>query len=212
MFWRIKNKIDDYRFNRRMAKQRKKKGYASCDVWGMNYWLGETFSKMVRELAGMKHGYPAQLSFEEVDNFPIDWIEEESKKLEKIREKDDYEYDLFDGYDRWYLILSRIAYCLEQTNDEITEIENEYNEEYNRQVWGDDSDVKSFKQWWNKHHVVEKYDKNGKPKLYRLVTEEPEPELKEKFWKREEEIAQWREDRKNEAFDLLKKYFWALWD
>ena len=44
------------------------------------------------------------------------------------------------------------------------------------------------------------------------MTNEPDPELKRKFWDREQEIADYRESMKNEAFDLLKKYFYSLWD
>ena len=215
MFHRVSIKIREFKFKKRMAKQRFKKGYADCDCWGMHYWFAETFSKMIINLRDMKHGAPQQ-KFEEFDNLPLDWLIPELEKLEKIREKEDMEYDIYDIFDRWYIILTRIAYCLECTDDSTFEIENEFSEEYNKQVWGDDSDLTdktwSFDKWWNKHHVVEKYDEKGKPKLYRLVTNEPDPELKEKFWNREEEIEKFREERKNEAFDLIKKYFYNLWD
>ena len=37
-------------------------------------------------------------------------------------------------------------------------------------------------------------------------------ELEEKYRQRSEEIAKYRDEMKNEAFDLLKKYFYHLWD
>ena len=73
-------------------------------------------------------------------------------------------------------------------------------------------DKKSFKEWWNAHHEVVEYDEKGKPKLWRLITNEPDEELEKKYKKRNEEIAKYRDEMKDEAFDLLKKYFYHLWD
>ena len=213
-------KFKDYKFNKKMSKQRYKKGFADCDCWDMHYWFTSTFPKMIRTLRDMKHGAP-EYDFEEFDNFPLLWVAEESKENKKKKRKKHYEEEINvfgkdKCFDRWWFVLSRIAYCLEQADEETTIIENEYAEEYNRQIWGDDSDIEgkhwTFEKWWNKHHVVEEYDEKGKPKLYRLVTNDPDPELKEKFWNREQEIADYRESMKDEAFDLIKKYFWSLWD
>ena len=214
---RLKWRFKDLFFEIRMSNQRRKKGYADCDCWGMNYWFSSTFAKMIRELRDMKHGHP-ELPFEEVDNFPVDWVEEMSKDIIKVDEKKGFEeedFDIFDGFYRWQLILTRIAWCLEQASDEVTDLENEYEEEYNRQVWGDTFDdvgKNSFNNWWEDHMEVVSVDKKGKPKLYRLKTNEPDENIKEKYWKKEEENNKYREDMKNEAFDLLKKYFYNLWD
>ena len=215
-FYIIKRKISDWRFEKRMAKQRNKRGFSDSDCWGMCYWFGDTFPKMIRNLRDMKHGAP-ELEFEEVDNFPLQWVEEESKELLKQKQKKGYEIeiDLWGKdkiFDRWWFVLSRIAYCLEQANDEVTEIKNEYEEEYHKQVFGDDSDKKSFKEWWNAHHEIVEYDEKGKPKLWRLITNEPDEELEKKYKKRNEEIEKYRNEMKDEAFDLLKKYFYHLWD
>ena len=214
MLRKIKYKIQDLTFNHRMNKARKKNGFAPCDCWNMHYWFGDTFVKMIRHLRDNMHGYP-QLEFEEIEQFPIDWIIQEGQRISKSNEKKDFDsFDLYNPNDRWNLILSRIAYCFEQSSDEITEIPNEYYEEFNKQVWGDTSEDSklSFKQWWNKYFVVEKYDKKGKPMSYRLVTNEPEKDLKKKYFDREAEIEEYRESMKDEAFDLLKRYFYCLWD
>ena len=224
----LQHKISDYRFEKRMAKQRKKRKFSDSDCWGMCYWFGDTFPKMIRHLRNMKNGAP-QLEFEEFDNFPLQWVAEESKCIMELKRKKwesmDKEYrkeypfeeelDLWGKekfFDRWLFVLSRIAYCLEQASDEITEIENEYEEEYHKQVFGDDSDKKSFKEWWNAHHEIVEYDEKGKPKLWRLITNEPDEELEKKYKKRNEEIEKYRNEMKDEAFDLLKKYFYHLWD
>lgn len=211
-------KLEEFNFNRRMAKQRKKKGYSDCDCWNMFGWFQETFPKMIRDLRDMKHGAP-ELEFEEVDNFPIKWIEEQSKILLKQKKEKDYgeEIDLFGKnkiFDRWWFILSRIAYCLEESDENSTTEINEYYEEYNRQVWGDEKELEklSVKEFMNKFWKVEKADKNGKPLMYSLKTNKPDSELDKKYWEREKEICKYREKMKDEAFDLIKKYFYNLWD
>lgn len=227
MFYILKRKISDWRFEKRMARQRYKKGFSDSDCWGMDYWFGSTFPKMIRTLRDMKHGAPEK-DFEEVEQFPLLWVAEECNNLMEIKRKfwerqskkykkeNPFEEEIVlwgkdNIFDRWLLILSRIAYCLEQADDEVTEIENEYQKEYDRQLWGDD-DSKNFKEWWNAHHKVVKYDKNGKPKLWQLITNKPDQEIEKKYKERESEIYQYREDMKNEAFDLLKKYFYDLRD
>lgn len=208
----------DKRFERRMARQRKKKGYSDCDCWNMFNWFQETFPKMVRNLRDMKHGAP-ELAFEEVDNFPLQWVAEQSQILLEQKKKKEYEeeIDLWGKeriFDRWWLILSRIAYCLEESSEDQTTEQNEFQKEYNRQVWGDEEELNklSFKEYWNKFWKVEKVDEKGKPLTYRLETNEPDPELQKKYYNRETEIAKYREEMKNEAFTLLSKYFFNLWD
>ena len=214
MFRRLMWKIKDKRFDKRMAKQRYKRGFSDNDCWGMYYWFSDTLPKMIINLRNMKHGAP-ELPFEEVDKFSKEWVEEKSKEINELKIKEGYDpFDITDSFDRWQLVLTRIAWCLEQASDEIVEIDNEYQEEYNKQVWGDsffDTKIK-FKDWWAAHTEVAEVDKKGKPKSYLLKTNEANKELKEKYWKREEEIANYRNQCKDEAFDLLKKYFYNLWD
>ena len=240
---RIFYKLRDWKFERRMAKQRQKRGYSNCDCWSLRDWFQTTFPQMILTLRDMKHGAP-EFEFEEFENLPLAWVTDVSQELIRQKQENGYEDDVnFWGdekyFDRWWIILTRIAYCLILSSEECEEIKlldiiseknkktvvknpcatrtlecvkNEFYSEYNEAVWGKDDSVKNFKKWWGKHFVVEEYDEKGKPLSYRLVTNDPEPELKEKYWNREKEIAEYRDSLKNEAFDLLKKYFYNLWD
>lgn len=217
-FRRLRFLWSDKRFEKRMAKQRKKRGYADCDCWNMFNWFQETFPQMIRNLRDMKHGAP-ELEFEEVENFPLDWVSKQSEILLKQKKDKGYEeeIDLWGKekiFDRWWLILSRIAYCLEESNEDQTTEQNEFQKEYNRQVWGDEEELEqlSFKEYWNRFWKVDKVDKKGKPLTYRLETNEPDKELQKKYYDREMEIYNYREQMKNEAFMLLNKYFFNLWD
>jgi hypothetical protein len=209
-------KFRDWRFEKRKKKQRKKRGFADSDCWEMRSYFSTIVPEMFRELAKMKNGAP-QLEFEEFTTFPKDWIEENSKiLLAQKKEKGREEKIDVDGeekfFDRWWFVLMRIAFCLEEADVDKDDIINEYEEEYHKQVFGERDDKLSFKKWWDKNFEVVETDKKGKPKLYRLKTNEPDKDLEEKFWEREKEIEHYREERKNEAFDLIKKYFYCLWD
>lgn len=48
-------KLKDKLLERRMARQRYKRGYSDSDCWGMCYWLTDTFPKMIYTLRDMKH-------------------------------------------------------------------------------------------------------------------------------------------------------------
>lgn len=205
MFRRLKNKISDYRFEKRMAKQRYKRGYSDSDCWGMNYWLCETFPKMIINLRDMKHSAP-ELEFEEYYTLPENWKNKYKNQYEERCQKDNLLYEEDSIFEKWYVILSRIAYCLEQANESL-EIYNKYKQDYHKAMWGTDLEEKhrTFKEIWNNY--FEKV--NGG---YILKTKQIDPELEKNYFSEEDKINKYKEDMKNEAMDLLKKYFYNLWD
>lgn len=177
MLCKVKEKFFDFE----MRCQRFRKGYADVDVWSMNDWFQEILPRMIIELRDMKQGAPEE-KFEEVDNFPLLWVSEQCEILLKQKKKKGYEKEinLYNGrdkiFDRWWLILSRIAYCLQESGDnQTTEIN-----EYDKLIW--EEKIK------------------------------PDSELRKKWYNRELEISNYRNKMKDEAFRLLKKYFWNLWD
>lgn len=150
---------------------------------------------------------------------PLDWLnkyaQEFTDKIEKESLKGpDYDYTdtiCFWGgtisdrcFCRWWIILTRIAWCLEQASED-TKIYNEYAEEFNKQSWKDINSLSDILE-------VETYTDNREPSLYSLKDNNVDPELKKKYFNKEAEISKYRDDCKNEAFDLIKKYFWNLWD
>ena len=56
------------------------------------------------------------------------------------------------------------------------------------------------------------YNDRGEAIYYKLKTNEPDEELKRLYYDRVKEIEQYRCDCKDEAMDLIKKYFYCLWD
>ena len=171
-------KIKDFMFNRKMKKQRYKRGFADEDCWNLDCWMTETLPKMILHLRDMKNNYP-DLPFEEYYTLPPEWKEIELKKYNKKQKEDGYSENENSSFTKWYIILTRIAYCLEEA-DKFKEMYNSYEKEFHRYFWS--IDVKCSK------------------------------ELRDKYYQEEERNWKYKEDMKNEAMDLIKKYFYDLWD
>ena len=192
----IKEKL----FNRKMAKQRYKRGFSDSDCWSMTYWFTETFPQMVLNLRDMKNGAP-EADFPEYDTLPKDWKSQELSKYKDLCEQGDHEYDENSIFTKWYILLTRIAYCLTEAG-ENNKIINEYEDDYRRALWGDeDSDDDFFTKYFVKQDIG-----------YILKPNPVDETLQKKYYDREMEIAQYKREMKDEAFDLIKEYFYDLWD
>ena len=196
--------------------QRIVRKYSDDMCYSVNYTLLDILPKMIETMRKYKNSYP-EFEFEEVDNFPHDWIKQQLKDLEIEYKQKDYELpNIKDPFTRWQLILKRISYCLIQANEDETKIENKQDEEYSNNLWGIEDPSKennlSTSEWFKKHTEPVKFDENGKPKLYAFKFNEVDKELKKKWLERDNEIIKYRDEMKTEAFNLINKYFWTLWD
>lgn len=210
---RLYNYLKDWFYERKYRRQRAKNKYSIDMCFNLNYSLLEILPKMIEELREMKHGYPMDMKFEEVDLYSIEFKADCIRELEDEFKKEGYDKpNLDDDFTRWQIILMRMIYCLQQADENQTEIENKYYEEFHRQSWPDTSNTKKFKDFWNTITEPIKFDKKGKPKLYKLKQNEVDKTLKENYFNRESEINKYRDDMKTEAFNLINKYFWCLWD
>lgn len=211
---RLYNYLKDWFYERKYRRQRAKNKYSIDMCFSIDYTLLEILPKMLEEMRKMKHGYPQMEDhFPEVDLFSLDFKVDCLRKLEEeFKEADFDKPDLDDDFTRWQIILMRMIYCLQQADENQTEIENKYYEEFHRQSWPDTSNTKKFKDFWNTITEPVKFDKKGKPKLYKFKQNEVDPELKENYFKEVEKINKYKDDMKTEAFNLINKYFWCLWD
>lgn len=205
---RLCEKIKDYFYERKMKKQRVKRKYSDDMCWDLQYTLLDILPKMIETLRKGKYSYPEK-EFEEVDTFPYTWVKDTLKELEKDFTDKDYEKpDINNTFTRWHLILKRISYCLIQADETQTDIKNEYEDEYNKQRWSNIKDENNFDEYF----IPVEYDKDNKPKLYKFNTHKVDEELSKKWLDTEKEIWKYRDNMKTEAFNLINKYFWTLWD
>lgn len=196
-------KIKDLRFERRMKKQRYKRGFSDSDCWGLDYWICETLPKMILRLRDMKHGYPCGLEFKEYDNFPKEWKLQELDKCKQVFEKEDWEFSFEDPMVKWYITLTRIAFCLQQADKDL-ELPNEYREQFFNELFRD-MEKDTISEWFK--HLWKKVDKG-----YVYNPPEVNKDLEKNYYKVEEENDLYKVKCKNEAMDLLKEYFYCLWD
>lgn len=179
-------------------KQRYKKGFANCDCWGLSYWLTTTFPQMILTLRDMKNGAP-ELSFEEYDTLPEYWKNVELQKLKKLEEQQGYTYNPNSIFTKWYILLTRMAYCLKEANED-KEMYNPYKQEYNEQLKKEFNSI-----------TPKEYEYKYKYK-YKFKHKHINKELEQKYWDKEYENESYKNKMKDEALDLIKKYFYNLWD
>ena len=206
-------KFKNWKFERKMKKQRYKQGYSDSDCWNLHYWMTDILPKMIYNLRDMKQGAPEE-EFEEFENLPLEWVNEFALKFTKQIEEnskkgEDYDYTdticFWSGtvkdrcFCRWWIILSRIAWCLEQASSDL-EVYNEYKEEFNKQ----------FSE--NFFDSIEISSENKNLKTYTIKESKIDEKLKENYYDREKEIWKQKEAYKDEALNLIKKYFYNLWD
>lgn len=91
--------------------------------------------------------------------------------------------------EEWTAILNKIAFLFKEIDENTCSMKNEYADKFFEMLT---QSSKTDKKWCS------------------LIT--TADELRENYYKREQEIFEYKDKCKDEAFDLLKKYFWHLWD
>ena len=130
MFKRNKNKNkekEELTFEQRMTQQRIIRGFSDEDCWELTNWLTTIFPQMILNLRDMKNSCP-EMKFEEFDKLPEDWKQIELNKFKKLQEKQGYEYIEDDIFTKWYILLTRMSYCLTEANEDKY-IHNPYTQE-----------------------------------------------------------------------------------
>ena len=188
IYFKLKDKKDK-EFEEKMKKQRYERGYADSDVWNINYWFIRTLKPMLKQLRDTHMGSPACLDIE--DDNPDDC------------------------HQKWNEILDRMIFLLQEMDEDTCSFKNVY----------EDDVMKSYDDFWGKYGTFgdglkteEELAKEKEQGNSRMLFPSDEPgrddvkELFEKYYDIEKEIFDYREECKNEFFELFSKYFWALWD
>lgn len=108
-----------------------------------------------------------------------------------------------------------MIFLLQEMDEDTCSYKNTYEDEV----------MKSYDEFWNKYGTFgdglkteEEIAKEKEQGNYRMLFPSDEPErediknLFKKYYEEDRKINEYREKCKNEFFDLLSKYFWALWD
>lgn len=179
-----KDKVKNVKRFFKYSFQRITKGYCDKDVWEMYPHLQAIIPAMLSELRENHMGYPV------------------------INEKDTPE----EGDERWNKILDRMAFCFRESCDDTCSRINPYKEEHSEALM---KFTKKYGIFGEKLQTKEERerDKRGEGKKMHFMDELPEyKDISKKYHDYEIKLAKYREQKKNEAFNLLKKYFFGLFD
>lgn len=191
---RIKHLKEDEAFEEKCRAQRAKRGYADADTWAIDNWFIRTMAPMLKQLRKVHCGYPTCF---------ITDINDSAKTEEEDNEK-------------WNQVLDRMIFLLNEMDEDKCTMKNPYKREFYRIS----SDFR------RKYGLFG--EKAKTPEM--LVEEENEPgvhmctaadfpdiyptarQVREHFFDSERKIDEYRDQCKNDFFDLFSKYFWCLWD
>ncbi|MCL2649488.1 MAG: hypothetical protein FWD60_00495 [Candidatus Azobacteroides sp.] len=183
--YRIFYKIKEFPRDVKHIYQRARKGYSYRDLWSIDYWFMEIMPKMLTDFKKNLHGCPAQFT---------------------TNDDGTQHQDIEKGMKDWEDIIERMIFYFREMNDNTCSMKNEFEDEYFKQLHKP-NEGKPVKEWFI---PCEEDEQHGK--LYRLNEGEVDPELEENYRKKMLEIETYKDNMKNEGFELFSKYFWDLWD
>ena len=177
----------------RWSKQRIVRGYADIDLWNMYSYLQILVPNMLQDLRDHRMGSP-------------DYLGENYTNAEGILVNDTC-------HEEWDKILDEMIFLWRESREETCSLKNPYEEEYD----------KAFDEFHEKYGVfgeklqteaeLEENRKRGGGGTVHFMDELPEyKELYGEYRIEERKLEKYREQCKNEAFDMLKEHFYALWD
>lgn len=177
----------DREFEEKQKQQRYERGYADSDVWNMDAWFINIVRPMLQQLRNEHQSSPGRL------------VEDEEG----------------DCHEKWDEILDHMIFLLGEMDEDSCSKQNKYQDA-----------------WWKAYEEFEaKYGFGGEGlksdeerakekaegvKRFYFPSDEPGrddvKELTNKWMEEEKSLAVYRDQCKNEFFDLFSEYFWDLWD
>ena len=191
---RIRFYKDEEKFENIDRRQREKRGYSDTDVWNMNDWFIGTVTPMLKQFRKRHNGIPG-LFLKSYTPTPEEREEANS---------------------RWEQILDRMIFLITEMDMDKCSMKNPYAKAYNslhtrfrrKNGW--------FGEKLKTPEELKEEKEKGSSRIY-SPTDFPEKyqtarEIEDKYFEYEHKITDYRNDCKNEFFELFSKYFWELWD
>ena len=175
------------------SRQRIVRGYADCDKWNMYRYLQNLIPDMLQDMRNKRHGSPGYLG----KNYT---------NAEGILVNDTC-------HEEWNRILERMIFLWKESNEYTCSRKNPFADEH----------LKAHSDFTEKYGLLgeklqteeelEENRKRGGGGTLHFMSELPEyKEISDKYDVEERKLEKYRNESKDEALDLLKKYFFDLWD
>lgn len=184
--------VRQFRLDLRCCRQRITKGYCGKDLWSIRDWFLDVVPDMLEEYKKSRNGSPGILgeNYKNEEGFLVN--------------------DTCHG--EWDRILDEMIFLFREADERQCRCKNPYEEEHS----------KAFSLFMDKYGLLgeklrtpeeRKRDSEQNVITYHGMRELPEyKELCKRYDEEEKKLEQYREECKNEAFELFTKWFYSLWD
>lgn len=190
---RIQARMKHFRNCMRWSRQRITRGYSDYDVWEMFTFLQTLIPDMLQTLKNTRSGSPGYLGENYTDKDGIlvnDTCHEE-----------------------WDKILDKMIFLWREIDEKTCSQKNPYKKEYLKALDEFHQKYGCFGVGLQTEKELEENKKSGGQRTVHFMDELPEyREISEKYREKEKSLDEYRKSCKDEAFDMLKKYFFDLWD
>lgn len=174
------------------SKQRITRGYAQCDRWGMHYYLQRLIPDMLQDLKDNRRSSPCYLG----ENY----TNEDGVVVNDT------------CHAEWDKILDQMIFLWREVDEDTCSRKNPYDEEYHR---ASDEFEEKYGMHGEKLRTKEEHEIFKKERGWTIHTMNELPEYRdiyEKYFAEEKEIDRYREECMEKAMDMMKEYFFCLWD
>ena len=177
----------------RWSYQRVTRGYADCDKWDMYTFLQILIPEMLQDMRDNRHGSPSYLG-------------ENYMNADGILVNDTC-------HDEWDKILDYMIFLWRESAEISCTRKNPYEEEYHKASEEFREKYGLLGEKLQTQEELEENQKRGGGGTIHFMSELPEyKEISDKYHEEELKLDAYRQECKNEAMDLLKEHFYALWD
>lgn len=174
------------------SKQRITRGYADSDVWEMRAFLQRLIPDMLQNLKDNRHGSPSCVG--------EDYVNEDGFLVNDT------------CHEEWDKILDKMIFLWHEMDEDLCSKTNPYEEEH----------LKVFCEFCEKYGYCgeglmteeekAEQERSGNTTMH-FMSELPEyKDIDDKYIEESKKLDKYQEECKDEAIDMLKKYFYYLWD
>ncbi len=177
----------------RWSYQRAVRGYSDYDKWNMYSFLQNLIPEMLQDMRDNRHGSPSYLG-------------ENYTNADGILVNDTC-------HDEWDKLLDHMIFLWRESAEDTCTRKNPYEEEYDKAHAEFTDKYGLLGEKLQTEEELEENRKRGGGCTMHFMDEIPEyKDISDKYNTEELELDTYRLGCKNEAMDLLKKHFYALWD
>ncbi|MBQ8317900.1 MAG: hypothetical protein IJX85_06150 [Lachnospiraceae bacterium] len=176
----------------RYSKQRVERGYCDMDRWRMHEYLRSLMLEMLQDHRGNRLGSPSRLGKDYVDERGI-----------LVNET---------CHSEWDKVLDHMIFLLKEMDEDSCSKKNPYEEEH----------LEAHKEFEEKYgflgvnlrtpEEIESDNKSGYTTMHTMRDAPEYAEIEKRYMEEDMKLSEYRNQCKDEFFDMMKEHFMDLWD